>query len=146
MATFASSLSGITGSLGSFFSWLFTNNLISLLFPSDIIGYCLCHSGEPITLLSSSILVNVVTELCKVSSQTVIFVVAAPIGTSLVESVGSFIACPLPGSLTSGLFLIPFVSHDFLCRKCLYRRRALHDISLIMLNETYSFDLITVAL
>jgi hypothetical protein len=48
--------------------------------------------------------------------------------------------------LTSGLFLVAVVSHGFLCRKWLYRRLALHTFSLIMLNETYSFDLITVAL
>jgi hypothetical protein len=51
-----------------------------------VIGYCLCRSGEPITLISSSILVNVVTELCKVSLQTALILVVAPsIGTSLVE-------------------------------------------------------------
>jgi hypothetical protein len=108
---------------------------------------CLCPSGEPITLISSSILENVVTELCKVSLQTVLFAVVAPIcSTSLVESVGSLIFFRLPGSLTSGLFLLAVVSHDFLCCKWLYCRLALHAFSLIMLNETYSFDLITVAL
>jgi hypothetical protein len=34
----------------------------------------------------------------------------------------------------------------FLCRKWLYCRLALHDFSLIILNKTYSFDLLTVAL
>jgi hypothetical protein len=48
--------------------------------------------------------------------------------------------------LTSGLFLIAVISHDYLCRKWLYRRLALHAFSFIMLNETYSFDFLTVAL
>jgi hypothetical protein len=55
-----------------------------LLYYSGIIGYCLCRSGEPITLVSSSILVNVVTKLCNVSLQTVLIVSVAPIGTSLI--------------------------------------------------------------
>jgi hypothetical protein len=113
---------------------------------SNIIGYCLCCSGEPITLISSSILVNAVTELCKVSLQTVLIVVVAPIGTSLVESVGSLVSCRLPGSLTSGLFLVAVVSHGFLRCKWLYRRLALHAFYLIMLNENKLFNLITVAL
>jgi hypothetical protein len=33
--------------------------------------------------------------------------------------------------LTSGLFLIAVISHDYLCRKWLYRRLALHDFSFI---------------
>jgi hypothetical protein len=80
---------------------------------SNIIGYCLYRSGEPITLLSSSILVNVVTKLCKVFLQTVLIVYVAPICTSLAESIGSLVSCQLPGSLTSGLFLIAVVSHEF---------------------------------
>jgi hypothetical protein len=89
---------------------------------------------------------NVVTELSKVSLQTVLFVVVAPIGTSLVESVGSLISCQFPGSLTSGLFLVAVVSHDFLCCKYLYCRLVLHTFYLIISNKTYLFDLITVAL
>jgi hypothetical protein len=59
-------------------------NLFNIL-SSDIIGYCLCCSGEPpITLISSSTLVNVVTKLYNVSSQTVLIVSVAPIGTSLI--------------------------------------------------------------
>jgi hypothetical protein len=43
-------------------------------------------------------------------------------------------------------FVAVVSGHDFLCRKWLYGPLALHGFSLIMLNETYSFDLITVAL
>jgi hypothetical protein len=106
---------------------------------SDIIRYCLCCSGEPITLISSSILVNVVTMLCNVSLQIVLLVSVAPVDTSLICSVGSLISCQLPGLLTSGVFLIAAVSHDFLCCRWMCCCLALHCFSFIMLNKTYWF-------
>jgi hypothetical protein len=57
---------------------------------------------------------------------TILIVVVAPVGTSLVESVGSLVSCQLLGSLTPGFFLVAVVSHVFLCRKWLYRHLALH--------------------
>jgi hypothetical protein len=45
---FASSLPGITDSLGSFSFWFFTNtSYFFTILSSDILGYRLCRSGEP---------------------------------------------------------------------------------------------------
>jgi hypothetical protein len=59
----------------------------------------------------------------------------------------SFCCCCPCMHLSCKILWIPYViSHDYLCCKWLYSRLALHAFSLIMLNETNLFDLITVAL